>query len=82
MMGFCKIFFLDGPFWRFLGIEDRFFFFCSSRPISCDPECVWGYRSGGLKGGSCREAHLPKVLANLSAVGALVLSIGGPPNLA
>jgi hypothetical protein len=33
MMGFCRIFFLEGPFWRFLGIDDLFFFFWSSRPI-------------------------------------------------
>lgn len=33
MMGFCRIFFLEGPFWRFLGIDDRFLDFWSSRPI-------------------------------------------------
>jgi hypothetical protein len=33
MMGFCRIFFLEGPFWRFFGMEDLFFFFWSSRPI-------------------------------------------------
>ena len=42
MMGFCKIFFLDGPFWRFFGIEDLFFFFWSSRPISA---ALWRVRT-------------------------------------
>jgi hypothetical protein len=36
MMGFCRIFFLDGPFWRFFGNDDLFFFFCSSRPMVAD----------------------------------------------
>jgi hypothetical protein len=35
MMGFCRIFFLDLPFWRFFGNDDLFFFFWSSRPMLC-----------------------------------------------
>jgi hypothetical protein len=34
IMGFWSIFFFDLGFWRRFGIEDRFFFFWSSRPIS------------------------------------------------
>lgn len=33
MMGFERIFFLDGCLWRSLGIEDLFFFFWRSRPM-------------------------------------------------
>ena len=33
MIGFCRIFFLEGPFCRFFGILDLFFFFWSSRPM-------------------------------------------------
>jgi hypothetical protein len=35
-MGFCRIFFLDLPFWRFFGNDDLFFVFWSSRPILSD----------------------------------------------
>jgi hypothetical protein len=38
---------LDGPFWRFLGIPDLFFFFWSSRPILTDLRDLFGCGSGG-----------------------------------
>jgi len=36
MMGFWRIFFLEGAFCRLRGMEDLFFFFWSSRPMVDD----------------------------------------------
>jgi hypothetical protein len=39
MMGLARIFFFDFGFCRFFVIDDRFFFFCSSRPML---KSYWG----------------------------------------
>lgn len=68
MMGFCRIFFLEGPFLRFLGMDDRFFFFWSSRPIL--------YCCGGLREYQCIVSGVAEApVATSKSFGELSVSV-------
>jgi hypothetical protein len=82
IMGLLRIFFLEGPFWRFFGRDDLFFFFWSSRPILSDLWFYGGYQRCCGDGVVELPSHSVATSQNFALANELIDSLAWFPGLA